>query len=120
MSSDKSDSLKAEWKLLIHGFLGEADTSLDKEVSLQEVRKDLGSIKKALSLKRKKANQQIEKIKTKIEQHMTILETLKLVGSDFQETEALIEELRNEGAAASEVLGQLDQQLLRVRELEQE
>ena len=135
MSSDKSENLRtksekpeseadsqtggigAEWKLLLQGFLGDqGDTAKDLDVPMSM--KELTSLKKSLSQKRKTANQQIERIKNEIEQYTAVIENLKLVGSDTEETEAMIEELKTEGSAVSEVLSRIDQQLQRVRELE--
>ncbi len=115
----ETSGIGAEWKLLLQGFLGDQEET-GKKVDVPMSMKELTTLKKSLSQKRKTANQQIERIKNEIEQHTAVIENLKLVGSDTEETEALIEELKTEGSAVSEVLNRIDQQLQRVRELDLE
>lgn len=123
MKDDSSQgSLKQEWSLLIHSFLEDdsnkfaiVDKVKNSELSIERIK----SIKKELSAQRKKMNQAIEKIKIKIEQVTTVIENLKLVGSDTSGLMKEIDFLNNEGEKISEEVLMLDQKIKRIHELQE-
>jgi prefoldin subunit 5 len=123
MKDDSSQSgLKQEWSLLIHSFLEDDSNKLEivdkmksSELSIERIK----SIKKELSAQRKKMNQAIEKIKIKIEQVTTVIENLKLVGSDASGLMKEIDFLSNEGEKMSEEVLMLDQKIRRIHELQE-
>ncbi len=123
MKDDSSQNgLKQEWSLLIHSFL-EDDTNkfeiVDKMKSSELSVERIKSIKKELSAQRKKMNQAIEKIKIKIDQVTTVIENLKLVGSDTSGLMKEIDFLSNEGEKMSEEVMMLDQKIKRIHELQE-
>lgn len=123
MKDDSSQNgLKKEWSLLIHSFLEDDSNKLqivDKvkspEFSVDRIR----TIKKELSAQRKKMNQAIEKIKIKIDQVSTVIENLRLVGSDTRGLVKEIEFLNTEGEKISEEVLLLDQKIKRIHELQE-
>lgn len=123
MKDDSSQSgLKQEWSLLIHSFLEDDSNKLEivdkmksSELSIERIK----SLKKELSAQRKKMNQAIEKIKIKIEQVTTVIENLKLVGSDASGLMKEIDFLSNEGEKMSEEVLMLDQKIKRIHELQE-
>lgn len=123
MKDDSSQSgLKQEWSLLIHSFLEDDSNKLEivdkmksSELSIERIK----SLKKELSAQRKKMNQAIEKIKIKIEQVTTVIENLKLVGSDTSGLLKEIDFLSNEGEKMSEEVLMLDQKIKRIHELQE-
>ena len=123
MKDDSSQTgLKQEWSLLIHSFLEDDSNKLEivdkmksSELSIERIK----SIKKELSAQRKKMNQAIEKIKIKIEQVTTVIENLKLVGSDTSGLMKEIDFLSNEGEKMSEEVLMLDQKIKRIHELQE-
>jgi len=123
MKDDSSQSgLKQEWSLLIHSFLEEDMNKLDivdkmksSELSIERIK----SIKKELSAQRKKMNQAIEKIKIKIDQVSTVIENLRLVGSDTSGLVKEIDFLSNEGEKMFEEVLMLDQKIKRIHELQE-
>lgn len=123
MKDDSSQSgLKQEWSLLIHSFLEDESIKLEivdkmksSELSIERIK----SIKKELSAQRKKMNQAIEKIKIKIEQVTTVIENLRLVGSDISGLMKEIDFLNNEGEKMSEEVLMLDQKIKRIHELQE-
>lgn len=123
MKDDSSQSgLKQEWSLLIHSFLEEDTNKLEivgkmksSELSVERIK----TIKKELSAQRKKMNQAIEKIKIKIDQVSTVIENLRLVGSDATGLMKEIDFLSNEGEKISEEVLMLDQKIKRIHELQE-
>lgn len=92
--------LQKEWSLLLHSFLDQSprDELLlaklkPRELTLEQVQ----LVKKDLSSQRKRLNQTIEFIKSEIEKLLSIIENLKLVGSDTEELHLQIEALRDQG-----------------------
>lgn len=123
MKDDSSQSgLKQEWSLLIHSFLEDDSNKLeivDKMKSSEFSFDRIKTVKKELSAQRKKMNQAIEKIKIKIEQVSTVIENLKLVGSDATGLIKEIDFLNNEGEKMFEEVLVLDEKIKRIHELQE-
>lgn len=123
MKDDSSQNgLKQEWSLLIHSFLEDdsnkfkiVDRLKTEDISVERIK----AVKKELSAQRKKMNQAIEKIKIKIDQVSTVIENLKLVGSDTTGLLKEIDFLNNEGEKMSEEVLVLDQKIKRIHELQE-
>lgn len=123
MKDDSSQNgLKQEWSLLIHSFLEDdsnkfkiVDRLKSADISVERIK----TVKKELSAQRKKMNQAIEKIKIKIDQVSTVIENLKLVGSDTTGLLKEIDFLNNEGEKISEEVLVLDQKIKRIHELQE-
>ncbi len=127
MNSPKG--LRGEWSLLLHSFLDESLDERSESVALVERMKSsvkspvlsldqIKLIKKDLSSKRKKMNQSIEKIKTKIEQVSNVIENLVLVGSDASGLIKEIDFLSHEGKKISEEVFTLDNKIKKLHEMQ--
>ena len=113
--------LREEWSLLLHSFLDDDNHSaplLERIRSAEMTADQIRTVKKELSSKRKKMNQNIEKIKIKIDQVNNVIENLDLVGSDSSGLLKEIEFLNNEGEKLSEEIQTLDEKLRRLHELQ--
>lgn len=123
MKDDLSQSgLREEWSLLLHSFLIENESNnqdlsekmKSSSLSFEQVK----TLKKDLSLRRKKLNQSIEKIKIKLDQVTMVIDNLKLVGSD---TAGLLKEvnfLNHEGEKISEEIQTLDSKIKKIHDLQ--
>lgn len=121
MNDDSSQStakstLRAEWSLLLESFIEDEQTSDKKIIEglpldfIQDQMRDLSEQKQYLF-------QQIESIKIEIDQTYSVIDNLKLVGSDTQAAYARIDELEAKGHQLTEYLGQLDQKIRKIRTL---
>lgn len=126
-SNGKSKSIlegfKSEWSLFWETLTGEDES---KPVELQEDPFETGQIEmltfdqvraitKALSQDKRKLNQKMESTKKEIDLNSAKLESLKLVGSDTDDTEARITELHEVGRAITHELVRIDERLKRAR-----
>ena len=122
MDDEYSQSgLKHEWSMLIHSFIENEAMKIDlvnkiknSQISVESIK----SLKKEFSLKRKKLNQTIEKIKIKIDQLNLVIENLMLVGSDATGLLKEIDFLNHEGEKISEEIALLDLKIKKIRELQ--
>ncbi len=116
------NTLRAEWQLFWDALFGptsqlhfeEKTQGLEQDLSLDNIR----LITKNLSQTRRKLNQELEKIKSEIEQKSQLLENLKVVGSPIEETLARIHELNELGQNTSQKLEDLSGRLKRARKIE--
>lgn len=127
MSEDsEQNSLKTEWKLLIHSFLEETQDSSEESLSHLKIRikekktsfTEIQKIKKSLSTEKKLLNQKIESIKFQIDQIGSTLQNLELVGSDMTEANEKLNELVRKGEETSLQIELLDTKLRKIRNLE--
>lgn len=125
--NSKENHLKIEWSLFWEGLLGDAESregdGQDEET--QEPvrilsREKIQTIIKELSAQRKQLHKQIEKINKELELNSTKLESLKLVGSEPEDTIARINELTDKGHELSLQLEKLDEKLKWARNHEKE
>jgi chromosome segregation ATPase len=122
------DGLKTEWALFWETILGdvEGEEATDTEskdpflngkletLSLEQIK----AITRALSSDRKKVNQRLESLTKELELNTAKLESLKLVGGEFEEPMRRINELSDQGQALSEQLTKINQRLKQARECE--
>lgn len=127
MSEDSNqNSLRNEWKLLIHSFLEETLDPFDDSLSHLKIRfkekttsfTEIQKIKKSLSTEKKHLNQKIESIKFQIDQLGSTLQNLELVGSDMSESNEKLNELVRQGEETSLLIELLDTKLHKIRNLE--
>lgn len=117
------DGLKTEWALFWDTILGDeeagnlvGDGSTIKDpfingklevLSLEQIK----AITRALSSDRKKLNQKLESLNKELELNTAKLESLKLVGGDFEEPLQRINELSDQGQKFSEQLNEINERL---------
>lgn len=146
MSSKKNksegfvDGLKTEWALFWDTILGDENTDEnnldienDEEASAERAEskdpfingklevlslEQIKAITRALSSDRKKLNQRMESINKELELNTAKLESLKLVGGDFEEPLLRIDELNNQGQKFSEQLAEISERLKLARQRE--
>ena len=121
MKDDLGQSgLREEWSLLLHSFLENLSNNQELSEKMQSSSlsfEQVKAVKKDLSLRRKKLNQSIEKIKIKLDQVTMVIDNLKLVGSD---TTGLLKEvtfLNHEGEKISEEIQILDNKIKKIHDL---
>ena len=122
------NTLKTEWKLLIHSFLEDQNDLSEETISHLKIRiKDkkttqvqLQKIKKGLSTDKKQLNQKIEAIKGEIDTITAQMQNLELVGSDTTEATDRLNDLVADGEKTSQQLEQIDSKLKKIRTLELE
>ena len=120
MSDDrhaKKSMFKEEWKIFWDSLLGEEsenDMSFDGVPSLTPER--IKELIRSLSEDRRRLNQKLETIKNEIEQDTARLESLKLVGSDTEETVAAINTKSDEGERISQELDRINKKLAKARQ----
>lgn len=126
--------LKTEWSLFWDNIIEDEDPESEEDIDgvVQGKIKDpfvtgkieklslfqLKEITKALSGDRKALNQKLESINKELELNTAKLESLKLVGGDYSDTESRIHELTNLGHEYSEKLNLIDERLKKSRTLE--
>ena len=113
--------LKEEWSLLLHSFLENESNKYSLSAKLKDTTlsfEQMKALKKDLSLRRKKLNQSIEKIKIKIDQVMVVIDNLKLVGSDTTGLLKEIDFLNHEGEKISEEILSLDSKIRKIHDLQ--
>jgi phosphate uptake regulator len=112
-------TLKGEWKLLWEFFTEEEENVPvhEKEsLSLEQIHQ----VTKDLSEDRKLLNQKIEKLNKEIDLHAAKLETLRLLGSEEDNTLKRMLELTDLGQNLGNALQKLDLKLRRTRLQEEE
>ncbi len=119
-SSPKTrNPFKIEWSLFWGGLLG--DNGEAAEDPLKSLTRDqITKVIKDLSSARKKLHKEIESVNREIELNSTKLESLKLVGSEPDETIVRLNELSDLGQELSSELQKLNQKLKWVRAHEKE
>ncbi len=127
MSEDSNqNSLKTEWKLLIHTFLEDVDDPSEESLFHLKIRikekktsfTEIQKIKKSLSAEKKLLNQKIESIKFQIDQLGSTMQNLELVGSDMTGSNDKLNELVKNGEETSLLLELVDRKLQKIRNLE--
>lgn len=127
MSEDSNqNSLKTEWKLLIHTFLEDPSDTSEESISHLKIRikekkttlTEIQKIKKSLSSEKKMLNQKIESIKFAMDELSMTMQNLELVGSDLTETNEKLNELVRSGEETSLLLDLVDRKLQKIRNLE--
>lgn len=114
------EDLKIEWNLFWKNIVGD-----DVEVSAKDPFEDgrlesltvdqVRAITKALSSDRNLLNQKLESLNKEINLNTTKLESLKLVGGDYQDTFSRLNELSDFGQGLSQQLSQVDERLKMAR-----
>lgn len=124
--ASKENHLKIEWSLFWEGLLGDNEERAEGEEQNAEkpvvvlTREKLQALIKDLSTQKKQLHKQIEKINKELELNTTKLESLKLVGSEPEDTITRINELTDRGHELSLQLEKLDEKLKLVRNHEKE
>ena len=113
--------LKIEWSLFWEGLLGDHDQSVGGESPLKALtREQVAQIIKDLSAQRKQLHKQIESVNKEIELNNAKLESLRLVGSEPDDTIQRISHLSDRGQELSSELQKLNQKLKWARAHEKE
>jgi hypothetical protein len=120
------NTLRTEWKLLIHSFLEDQnglseETIINLKTRIKEkktTQSEVQKIKRSLSTEKKLLNQKIEAIKNQIESVTVTLQNLELVGSDSTELTDKLDDLVAEGEMTSQQIELIDSKLKRIRTLE--
>lgn len=124
--NSKENHLKIEWSLFWEGLLGDGEDSGEGQTEEGQApvrvltREKIQALIKDLSTQKKQLHKQIEKINKELELNTTKLESLKLVGSEPEETLTRINELTDKGHELSLKLEKLDEKLKWVRNHEKE
>ncbi len=127
--------LKTEWSLFWDTILGDDDSDQEgkknedgletkdpfvngklESLSLEQIK----AITRALSSDRKKLNQKMESLNKELELNAAKLESLKLVGGDFEEPLVRIDELNSQGQKFSEQMNEISERLRLARQREDE
>lgn len=124
--------LKTEWSLFWQTILtDEVETESDpsdinskdpfengklESLSYEQIK----TITRALSSDRKLLNQRLEALNQELEENAAKVESLKLVGGDFEQPLQKINELSDEGQTLSDKLDKINQRLRLAREREDE
>lgn len=110
------EDLKIEWNLFWKNIIGDEVEESSKDpfedgrlesLTVDQVR----AITKALSSDRKLLNQKLESLNKEINLNTTKLESLKLVGGDYQDTFERLNQLSDFGQSLSQQLIQVDERL---------
>ncbi len=111
-------SLRQEWSLLVHSFLDhqpeEKNLNAD-DLSVEQV----NLLQKDLSQKRKKLNQKIEGIKSRMDELHAISEILILVGSDNSEIQSELSQLNVDGEKISNEIFSTETKIKKTHELKE-
>lgn len=116
-SGVSSGTLRSEWSLLISGFI---ENPKDSEKTLKTVLKEvdpeaLKGVIKTLSADRKIINNKIEKIKSKLDHLLSVIDNLNLVGSETAEINSEIDSLTADGQKLSSQLLEIDEKIKNAR-----
>lgn len=118
--------LKNEWSLFFESFIEEPEEEkTTKEIQNQKFLddielEDIYELKRVLSEQRKKINQQLETLQKEIDLNSAKLESLKIVGSELDETTNKIHRLSDQGMVLSQKLSKLDEQTKLLRDHEEQ
>ncbi|MFZ3231251.1 MAG: hypothetical protein WA160_13670 [Pseudobdellovibrio sp.] len=118
--SKNFSGLREEWSLLVHSIIDSNKSQDEKNEKLDFKNLTIEQIKVAkrdLSHQRKSLNLKIENIKNRIDQSMSIIESLELVGSESSHVKIEIEKLNIEGEKISIEISVLDIKLNKIHEL---
>jgi methyl-accepting chemotaxis protein len=120
-SKQAKNPLKVEWSLFWEALLGDNDQSVAGESPLKALtREQVAQIIKDLSAQRKQLHKQIESVNKEIELNNAKLESLRLVGSEPDDTIQRISQLSDRGQELSSELQKLNQKLKWARAHEKE
>lgn len=120
-SKQAKNPLKIEWSLFWEGLLGDNDQSSGGDSPLKVLtREQVSQIIKDLSAQRKQLHKQIESVNKEIELNNAKLESLRLVGSEPDDTIQRISQLSDRGQELSSELQKLNQKLKWARAHEKE
>ncbi|AZZ37989.1 hypothetical protein CIK05_14650 [Bdellovibrio sp. qaytius] len=118
-SNVPKSSLKSEWTLLLEAF-EEEDIPKIKELkampreflneAVQQTMRELSDQKHTLF-------QQIEAVKSQIEETHVVIENLELVGSATDDAHERIADLHDQGKSLTETIDVLDEKIKKVRSL---
>lgn len=127
--------LKTEWALFWDTILGDEESDQEGKRSEESLEskdpfingkletlslEQIKAITRALSSDRKKLNQKMESVNKELELNVAKLESLKLVGGDFEEPLVRIDELNNQGQKFSEQMSEISERLRLARQREDE
>lgn len=112
---EKSNTIKSEWALLMNSFIDENDKTDIKIKNISNPAIYNGDDAKALSLMKHQLHQQIEVIKSQIEETSQIIENLKLVGSDTDYLNTYLDDLNKQGETVSLQIHEIDQKIKKMR-----
>lgn len=115
--SSAAKSLNHEWSLLRDSFVDNPMVVIEQKSHTVD---ELKLNKKMLSQKRRDTNLRLEAIKNRIEQLSQISENLLLVGSDPQGAQEEIQQLYLEGEKLTSEIQQIENQIKRIHEAEEE
>lgn len=115
-SSVKSGIFKQEWKMFWESLL-EGEES-DEQHLPPLTKEGVKSLIKELSSSRKQINQKLEVLNHEIDQHTSKLDSLRLVGSDLEETITSISQMTDEGHRLSLELDKINQKIEKARRLQ--
>ncbi len=115
-----TNPFKIEWSLFWDGLLRDHDEPEGDDPLKALTREQISKLIKDLSAQRKQLHKQIESVNKEIELNSAKLESLKLVGSEPEETLTRINQLNDQGEALSSELQKLNQKLQWVRTHEKE
>lgn len=119
-STKPQNPFKIEWSLFWGGLLGDQDKDLGDDSLKALTRDQITKVIKDLSTARKKLHKEIESVNKEIELNSEKLESLRLVGSEPEETIVRLNQLSDMGQELGSELQKLNQKLKWVRAHEKE
>lgn len=119
---DNTSEISKEWNLFWKSLrsrdlpdIEEGDEEYVKPMTLEQIHE----LTKSLSAEKKQLHRKLENLNKEIDLNTTKLETLRLVGSDDQDTLVRINELSDQGMAITSRLQEIDDQIKEVRGFEE-
>ncbi|WP_409478379.1 hypothetical protein [Pseudobdellovibrio sp. HCB154] len=113
--NSQKGTLKSEWTLLLDSFVEEENP---KATVIQGLPQEfIHETMRELSVQKHSLFQQIEDVKSQIEETHVVIENLQLVGSDTQGAHDRIADLHEQGATLTETIHTLDKKIKKVRTL---
>ena len=119
-TKSSTNPFKIEWSLFWDGLLGDHEKTSGEDPLKALTREQIAKLIKDLSSQRKQLHKQIESVNKEIELNSVKLESLKLVGSEPEDTITRINQLSDKGQELSSELQKLNQKLKWVRAHEKE
>lgn len=119
--SKNYSGLREEWSLLVHSIIddSEADDLKNENINLQKLTiEQIKTFKRDLSQQRNQINLKIEEIKNRIDEALSVIENLELVGSNAEEYKKEVEQLNSEGEKVSALISEIDLKLNKIRDIE--
>ena len=115
-----TNPFKIEWSLFWDGLLGDHEKTSGADPLKALTREQISKLIKDLSSQRKVLHKQIESVNKEIELNSIKLESLRLVGSEPEDTIVRLNQLSDQGQELSSELHKLNQKLKWVRAHEKE